>query len=83
MKKHPATQFLEANGFKEVKPNTYKNNACEVFISLHRYIITDRNGDVMLSDDFNMYWLVGILTWHGFIDKNYKSLNAGRIGYFI
>jgi len=65
--------FLKRNGFKEIELNSFVNDrGCDVFIGYKGYAVANSEGDVMYSQDLNIYWLVGVLTWRGFIDKNYK-----------
>ena len=64
-----ATDFLKNNGFKKTG-NVYMNDKCTITISDH-YCIMNLQRDTIYSDDLDIYWLVGILTWYGYIDKNY------------
>ena len=83
-------EFLELNGFKETDPDfsdnecesiSYSNDKCTVTIATWKthgytssYIITDADGGKSYSDDLNIYWLIGYLTYYGYIDRNYKLL---------
>jgi len=65
--------FLKRNGFEEIEPNSFVNDrGCNVVIEDKEYAVADTEGYVDYSNDLNIYWLVGYLTWRGFIDKNYK-----------
>jgi len=75
-------RFLRLNGLHDVTENRFINDKCEVVINMkyENFDIYFLNADLdeepasMSSDDFNIYWLVGILTWYNLIDRNYKSL---------
>jgi len=72
--------FLELNGFtKSVTPkgNTLlSNDKCTVHKSIdEQYVIINNDGDKLYSEDLNIYWLIGCLTYNGYMDKNYKQLN--------
>ena len=69
-------EFLKVNEFKKDKKNIYSNNKCSVVIGDRYYIITSaENGSKMYSEKLNIYWLIGVLTYYGYMDKNYKQLN--------
>lgn len=72
--RNPTITFLRKNNFKK-KPgvNSYSNGLCTVKLEETYYVVSDKNGTVY-SDDLNIYWLIGILTYYNFIDKNYNSL---------
>ncbi len=67
--------FLVKNGFTKKKKNEYKNKNCKVIINekLGIYELIDNNNGVMYSHDLNIYWLIGVLTYRGFMSKNYIS----------
>ena len=74
--------FLEANGFKKIstihkasRKNTYFNDKCTIIITKKNYIVIDNDFSTIISDSLNIYWLIGILTYREFMDKNYKQLN--------
>lgn len=76
----PITEFLKRNGFKKTDINNYTNNKCSVSIVTDDpnnvyYAISDNDGGMMYSKDINIYWLIGYLTYCGYIDKNYIQLN--------
>lgn len=74
-------EFLLKNGFEKVKSDmiriNYKNSKC--IVSIHNdfgiLVIPDKNivkGKWFNIDRIlNFYWLIGVLTWHDLIDKNY------------
>jgi len=67
--------FLVANGFLKSEKNVYHNDKCTVIINKENYSVIDNNFSIIISDNINIYWLIGILTYQGFMDKNYKQLN--------
>lgn len=69
---NPAAEFLKLNGFFQEKENTFSNKTC--FIEIHHdyYSVTDKEGS-MYSHDLNIYWLIGVLTYRGHLEKNYKQ----------
>jgi hypothetical protein len=77
----PVRKFLEDNKFSLLKGerDVYVNDLCMVRIfsdyyqvSSNKWPDTDEYG-YLCSKDLNIYWLVGVLTWYGLIDKNYKG----------
>ena len=68
-------EFLKANGFKRSKKNVYFNNKCSIMINRGNYGVMNNDWDTMFSNDLNIYWLIGVLTYYGYMDKNYKQLN--------
>ena len=66
-----AREFLMKNGFTECE-NRYTNGKCSIVIT-HNYSVMDEDFSVTFSDDLNIYWLVGVLTWYGYIKKDYKK----------
>ena len=64
-------KFLELNGFKEEQKDSYKKNNCIVIFWDDYYSVDDGAG-VVYSPDLNIYWLIGYLTYHNYIDKDYK-----------
>lgn len=76
-----AKDFLEKNGFK-LHDNLYSwiNGKCTVNVySEHGYydiiMFAGNYGESgrMYSNDLNIYWLIGVLTYYGLIDKNYNQ----------
>ena len=66
-------KFLKQNGFNRCEKNSYSNHRCNVVITELGFEIANNNGDCMYSDDHNIYWLIGVLTYYGFMVKNYKT----------
>ena len=72
-------EFLKLNNFVETLENTYTNSKCEIEIiyangEAKSYRVTTEAGSVY-STDMNIYWLIGILTYNGYIDRNFKKLD--------
>lgn len=65
--------FLLKNGFKQDEPNHYVNEVCSVLIEDDHYAVANANGDAMYSNGLNIYWLIGVLTYYGYIWKHYKQ----------
>lgn len=63
-------EFLIKNGFAKTELNHYVNYTCEVVIMGDCYNIIENSGSVF-SDNLNIYWLIGYLTYYNFIDKDY------------
>lgn len=73
-------EFLLKNGFRGSSrtANVYYNDKCTIIIDGFRYSIQWKEETLteiveMISSDLNIYWLVGVLTWYGLIDKDYKQ----------
>lgn len=70
-------EFLEKNGFERMEEDSYANDWCNVVFESNGkrrwYAVADNEGNAIYSKDINIYWLVGVLTWYGYIDKNYKQ----------
>lgn len=74
-------EFLENNGFErdEHEPSIYRGKKCNVRIFHSYFTIASRDWPdtkdlgFLHSKDLNIFWLVGALTWHGLIDKDYKG----------
>lgn len=66
-------KFLELNGL-EYKNGSWENDKCIVTIQDDHYHLTFKDSLEwnMFSNDLNIYWLVGVLTWYDLIDKNFK-----------
>ena len=72
----PIEDFLLKNNFFKKDEKHFQNDKCEIFINHPYYGIyfTYINKPIeMFSNDLNIYWLVGVLTWYDLIDKNYKK----------
>jgi len=69
-------ELLIKNGFNEVKKNKYYKNECVVDVIIDNnnayYAISDEEGS-MYSDTIQIYWLIGVLVYKGYI-KNFKNL---------
>lgn len=71
-------EFLLKNGFKQFSEDVYTNNKCalsylentKTYKIIFQLSINDSEVEIY-SSDLNIYWLVGVLTWYGLIDKNY------------
>lgn len=67
-------KFLSANGFNLIEDdNHFANDMCGVVITKTNIEVANNNGDVRYSKDLDMYWLIGILTFHGYLSKNYVN----------
>lgn len=64
-------KFLENNGFKKIEENSFANDKCGIVYEDMKYTVSDNEGNTMYSENRNIYWLIGILTYYGFMDKNY------------
>jgi len=70
-------KFLELNGFakqvntQQLVADIFRKNDNYVFVYDSYYTIRNYEGDVS-SDNLNIYWLIGYLTYYNIIDKNYK-----------
>lgn len=61
--------FLTANGFRK-EGNLFVNNLCTITVFKNYFGIKYGIGE-MFSDNKNLYWLIGFLTFHELMDKNY------------
>lgn len=71
-----ANGFLERNGFKNVCPNKWASEKCMVTILKDCYQIqfTNFDGDwEIFTDSWSIPHLVGVLTWHDLLDRNYSK----------
>lgn len=64
-------RFLELNYFRPSEEG-YTNGDCEVVIR-DKYFEVRWHKGMMLSESLNIYWLIGVLTYHDLIDKNFKQ----------
>ena len=73
-------RFLTNNGFKKVRTvnnsHEYVNDYCVVVINENNYEVFDKDAS-MFSTDHNIYWLIGVLTYYGMMDRNYKDNKEG------
>ena len=63
--------FLERNGFKKHTETQWSNEWVVVGITDEDFILTHGFGQTTFSKDFNIYWLIGYLTYNGFLTQNY------------
>lgn len=63
--------FLKINGFERTELGKYANNKCQVVITSNNYEVANNRGDTMYSKDHSIYWLIGVLTYHRFMQKEY------------
>jgi len=64
-------EFLVLNGFQKIEEHLYANDMCRVEFFEHGYGVANNAGDAMYSKDHNIYWLIGVLTYYGYMNKNY------------
>lgn len=71
------TEFLIKNGLLYSGERIYSNDKCTVTIDKDFYSVIIFNKDFeygfMYSQDLNIYWLIGVLTYYNLIDRNYKE----------
>ena len=68
--------FLERNSFKNVCPNQWANDRCLVTILEDCYQIQFNNFDgdwEFCTESLLLPALVGSLTWHDLLDRNYAK----------
>lgn len=69
--------FLFKNGFEKKEENIYTNPKCTITVLDSCYkIVFDHleHGEVSTyTDSWSIPHLVGTLTWHDLIDRNYKK----------
>jgi len=69
--------FLKHSGFDQTSENSFTNSKCKVTIignntaSAHYEVKTEEGS--MYSNDINIYWLIGVLTYYNYIDRNYTT----------
>lgn len=68
------SDFLILNGFIKTEPRCYANDFCGVGFEDSGYSVVNNNGDAMYSDGWSIYWLIGCLTYYGYMTQNYKKL---------
>ena len=71
----PIIDFLKANGFEKMEKNSYANDLCNVLFEDDYTAIANQRGDAVYNKGFDIYWIIGILTYFGYMNKNYKQLN--------
>jgi len=67
--------FLQLNGFERTEKSSYVNDLCNVVIENDHYAVANNVGATQYSSDLNIYWLIGVLTYYGFISRMYKCPN--------
>jgi hypothetical protein len=72
---NPVIEFLLRNGFEYIEENSYANAYCNVVLEKDHYAVADNMGGTVYSYNLNIYWLIGTLTYNGFINKNYNDLS--------
>jgi hypothetical protein len=66
------TKFLEENNFIQEKHNIWSNQFVDIVIEESGYeVIIKEDSSSMLSQNLNIYWLIGVLTYNGWMEKNY------------
>ena len=65
--------FLKLNGFEKMETNSYANDLCNVVFEDSFLTVADNHGEQRATAKENIYWLIGVLTWHSFINKIYKK----------
>ena len=63
--------FLKKNGFKYIERNSYANEYCGICFTDEGITIADNDGEEYFVSD--MFGMIGVLTYYGFINKNYKK----------
>lgn len=71
--------FLIANGFRNVGTDYLENDHVRIFCWNEKepahYEIYDKRVDGSIhSCDLNIYWLIGYLTWNGYMPMTYKKI---------
>lgn len=62
--------FLKRNNFRLLEPNSYGNDLCNVVIDADQITVANNYGTQNFGPN-DFYWLVGFLTYHGFLNQNY------------
>lgn len=65
------TSFLKMNGFKLISKQSYSNDLCNVYVTKYHIVIEDNKGYQFFGTE--IVWMIGFLTFFGYIDKNYKQ----------
>jgi hypothetical protein len=67
--------FLQKNGFAqdEENQNHYVNGNCSILIEKDHYAVANASGDAIYSNGLNIYWLIGVLTYYGYMHKHYEQ----------
>ena len=70
--------FLESNGFVEEVPYVFIGDKCKLEIDIvddvYHIRWRDKNNsqNLLTSENLNIYFLIGFLTYNGLIDRNFK-----------
>jgi hypothetical protein len=70
MEENEIGAFLERNGFKKISKHQWQNDVV-IGISDKCFVITHGFGETVFSKEFSLYWLIGYLTYNGFLNKEY------------
>lgn len=67
--------FLLNNGFTEIESNSFSNDMCNIVVNNEDgcYEIANNDGGVYYTNSLLIYELIGYLTYHDYLDKNYKQ----------
>lgn len=70
-----AKDFLEKNGFtSDNEGYFFYSKTCRVTINSDYYsVLFYEDFKTIHSVNLNIYWLIGVLTYHRLIDKNYNQ----------
>lgn len=71
--KKEVAPLLLKNSFVEGDDNSYYNEMCSVQFQEDGYAVVNNEGDTWHSNDYNIYSLVGYLTYYNFMSKNYNQ----------
>lgn len=63
--------FLKRNGFERMEKKSYANKVCNVLIMEDYYAVANNEGYTIYSTDLSIYWLIGVLTYYGYIHQCY------------
>ena len=78
--------FLTLNGFTYTKDDkhNFTNSKCHIIVHIDEsdydgglvsYYTVQTSEYFTHSPDLQIYWLIGYLTYYGYMDKDYKQLN--------
>mgnify|MGYP003405904345 CR=1 len=65
--------FLKLNGFKKMESNSYANSNCNVVFENSWITVADNYGQQIANASESLFWLIGVLTYEGLINKHYKQ----------
>lgn len=66
-------KFLKLNGFEKIEVNSYVNKACNVVFGENHIAIANNSGYTYYITGYNIYELIGYLTYHNYIWRLYKT----------